>query len=212
MGFAYQSLSSWQGVPVFESLRMRNNFYDGFSMCLRPQGGALSLGADYSKVLTDLERLPQARGLTEAPYSLLCPMQDPRFKWTEISEEQWYGVEINDIKVGNRSIGYSWYWLNWNGVIVDSGTTLLIVTPDILTAIQKQFLALCSTVKLPGVCNVPKNQDLFQKACIPLTQQQLQMFPTFSINFPGIGDLPIEPVDYLVRFCAHDRFTAVADP
>ena len=73
-------------------------------------------------------------------------------------------MEINDIKVGNQSIGYSWYWLNWNGVIVDSGTTLLIMPSDIFGAIQKQFVALCSKIKLPGVCSVPKSSDIFQGA------------------------------------------------
>jgi len=173
MGFAFQSLSSWTGPSVFDTLYETYNFYDGFSMCLRPQGGALSLGVDYSK--------------------------DPNFKWTEISQEQWYNVEINDIKVGNQSIGLSWYDLNWNSVIVDSGTTLLILPSDIFAAVQKQFVALCSRgVNLPGVCNSPpKSQNLFQGACIPLTAQQVQLFPTFSINFPGIGDLPIQPIDYL---------------
>lgn len=175
MGFAFQSLSSWTGPSVFDTLYETYNFYDGFSMCLRPQGGALTLGVDHSK--------------------------DPNFKWTEISQEQWYNVEINDIKVGNQSIGLSWYDLNWNSVIVDSGTTLLILPSDIFAAVQKQFVALCSRgVNLPGVCNSPpKSQDLFQGACIPLTAQQVQLFPTFSINFPGIGDLPIQPIDYLVR-------------
>ena len=50
MGFAFQSISSWQGPSVFDTLLEAYNFYDGFSMCLRPEGGVLSLGTDYSKV------------------------------------------------------------------------------------------------------------------------------------------------------------------
>jgi len=171
MGFAFQGLSSWQGPSVFDTLYETYNFYDGFSMCLRPEGGVLSLGVDHSK--------------------------DPNFKWTPVVQEEWYVVEINDIKVGNQSIGYSWFWLNQNSIIVDSGTTLLIVPSDIFGAIQKLFVALCSKVNLPGVCNAPKSSNIFEGACIPMTPQQLQLFPTFSINFPGIGDLPIQPIDYL---------------
>lgn len=52
MGFAYDSLSSWQGSSAFDTLVNTYNFYNGFSMCLRPQGGALTLGVDYSKVRT----------------------------------------------------------------------------------------------------------------------------------------------------------------
>jgi len=61
-GFAYQALSGWGSSSVFEHLVGDLGWYDGFSMCLLQNGGTLSLGVDHSK--------------------------DPRFKWTEISNEQ----------------------------------------------------------------------------------------------------------------------------
>jgi hypothetical protein len=91
-------------------------------MCLRPRGGALELGVDYSK--------------------------DKRFVWTPISQQQWYSVDISDIKIGNKSIGFSSWYLDSFGTIVDSGTTLLIFPTEVFTAVKKMFLAICSTVRV----------------------------------------------------------------
>jgi hypothetical protein len=171
IGFAFQSLSSWGGSSAFSTLVGIYNFYDGFAMCLRPEGGVLELGVDYSK--------------------------NSNFKWTPITDEEWYGVDIEDILVGETSIGFSWWDLNWNGVIVDSGTTLLIVPSDIFGAIQTVFTNLCSKVKLAGICGLPANETLFAGQCYNMTVQQVKQFPTFSINFYQLGPLPIQPIDYL---------------
>jgi len=172
IGFAFQAISSWQGPSAFDTLVETYNFYDGFAMCLRPQGGVLELGVDYSK--------------------------DPNFKWTPITDEEWYGVEIEDILIGGTSIGFSSWDLNWNGVIIDSGTTLLIMPSDIYGGIQKVFQSMCSKVPLTGVCgNMPANETLFGGACLTITDKQVQQFPNFTINFSGLGLLSIQNIDYL---------------
>ena len=51
---------------------------------------------------------------------------DSRFTWTEVTDDQWYTVYLDDWRMGNVSLGLPKYDLNWNGVIVDSGTTLLV--------------------------------------------------------------------------------------
>jgi hypothetical protein len=171
MGFAYQSISSWDGPSVFESLQQIYNFYDAFSMCLRPQGGVLQLGTNYT--------------------------QHPLFKWTPIVDEEWYGIEIEDIAVGGTSVGLSWADLNRNGVIVDSGTALLVVPTTVYKSIEKIFLGMCTKVNLAGVCNVPKNQSIFHGACVPMSAEEVNKFPTLDINYYQLGSLSIRNVDYL---------------
>jgi len=92
-----------------------------------PKGGVLSLGVDYSK--------------------------DSRFKWTDISDEIWYSVVVNDIKFGGKSIGLDYYYLNYGygGPIVDSGTTLFIVTTTIMAAIRTTIEGFCKTVFTPSL-------------------------------------------------------------
>ena len=144
---------------------------DAFSMCLLTKGGTLSLGVDYSK--------------------------DSRFRWTDITQEQWYTVTLNDIKFGSQSIGVSSWDLNENGVIVDSGTTLFIVTTDVMTAINATLYSLCKTTNLIGICNAPKGQTLFDGQCFNMTSAQTAQFPTLTLTLDGLGDLTVQPTDYL---------------
>lgn len=173
-GFAFQPLSGWQGDPVFDTLVGDFNLYDSFDMCLFQNNGVLNLGQDFSK--------------------------DSRFQWTPIQQDVWYTVYIEDWLFGGVSLGISAYDLNWNGVIVDSGTTLIIVDQQINAAIQKLFYSYCPTVKLPGICGLPLNASLFGNQCFQMTNQQVNQFPNMTIsmynenaNFP----LTISPSDYL---------------
>ncbi len=117
---AFQDLSGWGGSSVFDHLVGDFNWYDGFSLCLLGNGGILSLGVNYTS--------------------------DSRFQWTPIAQDQWYEVTVNDIKFGDVSLGISSWDINWNGVIVDSGTTLFIVSSQIFTAMRKVLEASCAKV------------------------------------------------------------------
>jgi len=74
-------------------------------------------------------------------------------------------VKMTDIKMNNQSLGISHSTLNSNGVIVDSGTTLFVVNPAVMTVIQNYLQSLCSKVKLVGVCSVAFNQSIFNNNC-----------------------------------------------
>jgi hypothetical protein len=129
-------------------------------MCLFQNGGVLNLGQDFSK--------------------------DSRFQWTPIQEDVWYTgtsavalialvvtVSVHwGLAVCRQIIGHfgDWSQLEWGildfdssaspshiKVIVDSGTTLLIVDQQIMSAIQTLFYSYCSSIKLPGVCGLPVN-------------------------------------------------------
>ena len=68
-----------------------------------------------------------------------------------------------------KSLGVSKFDLNENGVIVDSGTTLLIVSEKVNKALIALFNSMCSSTNLVGVCNVTTGKSLFDGYCYSMT-------------------------------------------
>jgi len=170
-GLAFSDLCGWGETPTIQMLIDDLNVYNSFDMCLLQDGGIMSIGDNYS--------------------------DDSRFQWTSIIEEQWYSVTLNDWLMGGQTIGVSSYDLNYYGVIVDSGTTLLIVDTQIYTAIQKSLTGNCTKNPLVGVCNVPTGQGLFDGKCWNLTNAEVEAFPPLTLNLQGTKGLTISPYDYL---------------
>ncbi len=71
------------------------------------------------------------------------------------------------------SLGVSKFWLNQNGVIADTGTTLLIVSKKVMAGIQSNFATICKTTDLVGVCNATTGKTLFDGYCYPMTDAQV---------------------------------------
>jgi len=170
-GLAFEDLCGWGETPTIAQLIDDLKCYDSFDMCLGSDGGIMTIGTDYST--------------------------DSRFQWTSIIQEQWYSVTMNDWMMGGQTIGVSSYDLNYYGVIVDSGTTLIIVDTQILTAIQKVLTANCTTHPLVGVCNVTTGNGLFDGKCFNLTNEQVSDFPPLTLVLQGTKGLTISPFDYL---------------
>lgn len=100
--------------------------------------------------------------------------------------------------VNGKSIGLSRSVLNANQVIIDSGTTLMIFSTEIMKAIQAQFEAVCSTgVNLVGVCGVQKGQSIFDNQCFQMTPPQVGDWPVFTVSLPGAPNLILSPAQYL---------------
>lgn len=68
-------------------------------------------------------------------------------------------------------------------VIVDSGTTLIIVPYWIMDPIKKIFTGLCSSNPLVGICNVQTGKSLFDGECYSMTAKQVASFPSMSFSF-----------------------------
>lgn len=174
-GMAFQPLSGFGASNWFDQYVYDYSWYPGFSLCLNTQngdhGGALSLGVDYSK--------------------------DSRFVFTSLTEEEWWNIALNDIKIGGKSLGLTNWDYNEEGVIVDSGTTLLIVTNQIMKSIRTAFESECSTNPLVGVCNTRPGKSMFDGYCFALNQKQLAAFPPLTFNIPGWGDVTWESTYYL---------------
>jgi len=175
-GFAFQPLSGWQGYPAVETIVSDFSLYDSFDLCLYVNNGLLNIGKDYSN--------------------------DTRFQWAPIQEDQWYTIYVNDFRFGGVSLNISTYDLNENGVIVDSGTTLIIVSTQIMGAIKSYLNSLCSRSRnLTGICGVPTGKTIFDGQCFHMNSTQVNQYPNMTVimytseevSFP----LTIYPQTYL---------------
>jgi len=181
-GLAHKPLSGWYGDPAIGQWIDIMDIYDSFSMCLYQNDGVMEIGTDYySNNYKDYE-------------------------WTEVQTVPagqqevyaWYVVWLDNWRIGGVSLGIDQGTLNQNNVIVDSGTTLLVVPKFVWPNIQKAFLSLCNKYSMPGICgNPPNGSNLFNGDCIQLTPEQVSGFPNMTFSLYEIHPLPIYPQDYL---------------
>jgi len=169
-GFAFQGLSSWGDTAVIEHMVFDNKLYDSFSLCLTPHNPVMDIGVNYQG--------------------------NASFEWTKVDDSDWYTIEMEDIAVNGVSLGISSYDLNANGVIADSGTTLFIVSQQVMSAIQMRFISMCSHTLLVGVCS-PDGKTLFDGFCFPMTHAQVAQFPNITTTLQGTHPLIIPPQAYL---------------
>jgi len=159
-GFAYQELSSWGDDPVISHFSRDLKLYDSFSMCLTPSNAVLDIGTNYQG--------------------------DSRFEWTKVGQQIWYTVDMLDFLVNNVTLGLTAGTLNSNGVIVDSGTTLVIVSKRVLSGIKTHLTSFCETKNLVGICNATAGKSLFDGYCFPMTASDVSAFPPISTTLKGL--------------------------
>lgn len=81
---------------------------------------------------------------------------------------QFYQMGAQGITVGGASVV-----LDEPNVIIDSGTNILLLPSESYTSLKQVFLALCSSVNLHGVCDVPSGSTIFDNVCYPFTPAQV---------------------------------------
>jgi hypothetical protein len=172
-GFAYEALSSWGDGAVVDHMMYDNKLYASFSLCLTPSNPVMDIGTNY-------------QGNSE-------------YQWTKLTSQDWFSIEMEDFAVDGKSLGISKLSLNSNGVIVDSGTTLFLVSKKVMEAIQARMVAMCSSsVNLPGVCNSTATETLFNGYCFPMTDSDIALFPNVSTTLKDMSaPLVIPPQAYL---------------
>uniref|UniRef100_A0A6B2L7J0 Peptidase A1 domain-containing protein n=1 Tax=Arcella intermedia TaxID=1963864 RepID=A0A6B2L7J0_9EUKA len=170
-GLAYRDVSGWDEAPVLDQLIQDLGYYDSFDLCLFEDGGLFSIGNDYTT--------------------------HNKFVWTPIVEKQWYTVALNDWSVDGRSLGLAPETLNQNGVIIDSGTTLIIVNQFIFDQFRYTLEEMCERVYLKGVCGSLRNSSLFDGKCYHMTQQDLFQFPALTFHFQDTEGISILGQQYL---------------
>jgi hypothetical protein len=169
-GLAFNDLATWGETPTIQLLIDELKVYNSFDMCMLVDGGVMAIGDDYST--------------------------DPRFQWTPVNLEEWYFVTLDDWLMGGKTIDL---FLDAYGVVVDSGTTLLVVNDEIFLRIHNLLTSNCTENPLVGVCNVTTGQGLFDGKCVNLTQDQVAAFPVLTLKLKGTLGLNITGFDYLFQ-------------
>jgi len=174
-GLAWPSTSSWAADSAITVLMKKQGMYKAFGMCLKADGGTLTLG--------------------------LNAHSDTAFQFAPSPSQQlYYTIQLTDMKIGGTSLGISATTLNGQfGALVDSGTTLMIIPDDAFNALKLKMTALCATVTLPGVCNPPAGQSLFDGYCYQMTPADIAKFPDFAVSAKGLTtDLAVPASIYLI--------------
>jgi len=185
MGFAYSALSSWQQPCVFDYAGLQEGAYNSFSMCLTTDSPVLELGTNY-------------RSQAQSSYN-----------WTTLYDNPgWLSVYLEDAGMAGQSLGLSKSHLNSQNVIVDSGTTLLIVSTKMMEIYTQRLEAMCTQgVNLVGVCNQTTSTSILNGHCFNMTQQQVDMYPTVYFSLYNNDDhsspftLTIGPRAILQQIC-----------
>jgi hypothetical protein len=180
-GLGYATLSAAGGPTLFDSIVGNFQIPRAFEISLRNSGGTLWLG-----------------GGTRPAYDFA--LQPAPFDF--------YRVHMESIAVGNSTIDVPPASLN-NPCIVDTGTPTPTVPSAAFGEVVRAFNALCDSLKLHGVCDVPANVSvLLGSACYEYTPAQVASFPTISFRVTGFagGEVVLEypPAIYLIPqyYCA----------
>lgn len=177
LGMAYRALACNPSCvePPFQQMVKAKVVEDTFSICITPSGGKLILG-DFD---THLAKSP----LTYVPLALSDP---PTF----------YTVNMtNIITIGGRDVSIP----NFRAGIVDSGTTLIVVSVTTFRLILLQLTQFHCDV--PGLCHTEKPWFLPTR-CVKLPDEVLNKMPklTFHLGSGGaVFKLELRPEDYMLR-------------
>jgi len=170
-GLAYPSMAT--GKQVFDSIVEQLQIPAFFSMCLGSANAVMSLGEDYSS--------------------------NPLVQWTNVLTQNYYTVNMTDLKVAGNSLGLPARTYTNPLCVVDSGTTYLLFPQAVYDALHAAFQAYCTVANLPGICGVVASNDLFSGACYHMSAAQIASFPTFQFQLANMAPLTLTPHEYLVR-------------
>lgn len=182
LGMAYKSLACNPTCvePPFQQLVKAGVLHDEFTICITPQGGKLVLGAFDNSLATS--------SMTYVPLALSDP---PTFYTVNVSKTLTIGkrkLDLTEIRAG----------------IVDSGTTLVVVSATTFVTLLKHIIKYYCEV--PGLCKTSK--PWFRPAaCVALSEDIINKLPTlvFHLGSENEFDLELRPQDYMLRFKKNNR-------
>eukprot|EP00871_Galdieria_phlegrea_P004291 jgi/Galph1/4863/GphlegSOOS_G3581.1 len=122
----------------------------------------------------------------ELQYSPLMNQDDPEF----------YEVECESVSVSGAPVDLPYF----RTAVVDSGTTLIIVSLDSFLALKRYFQAHYCNVS--GLCGAEGDQSLSwfdPDYCALLEEDEVRQLPTIEFHLRNNVTLSIEPEDYMLR-------------
>jgi len=146
-----------------------------FSMCLGSNGGVFILGG------------------VDTSYN------DAEMQYTDIVDDTYYVVQVNDFSVGETSIGLD--MSEYSGTIVDSGTTLLVLSPDVWNAFVYTYQNdYCPDLPSDLQSSCSGSDSIFTGSGFNFQESDIESFPSISINLESIGYLELDPAYYFISY------------
>jgi len=102
-----------------------------------------------------------------------------------------YEMDLNSITIGGSTVADT----TNTAAILDSGTNILLLPTPAYNSIATILKNNCTQNPLVGMCNTSKT--LFDGACLPLTQDQINQYPTIQIHLNG-ATLEMKGKDYVI--------------
>lgn len=203
-GLAYKSLACNPTCvsPLFDTLVNTGKVQrDVFSICTGRRGGTLTLGGNNPA---------QYKG--ELQY---VPMSTSR-------QKMFYDVSIQGVEIGGTSVHIP----KFSSGIVDSGTTVLVVTTSAYDALKKFFQSnycdvplLCPPSSTARIEERPPSVKMLRRdtgraaedddtwfspgLCVHMPEKYISMLPNISIVLENGVRLEIEPDVYMLKFTDH---------
>eukprot|EP01091_Cochliopodium_minus_P017880 TRINITY_DN7121_c0_g2_i1.p1 TRINITY_DN7121_c0_g2~~TRINITY_DN7121_c0_g2_i1.p1 ORF type:complete len:569 (+),score=148.73 TRINITY_DN7121_c0_g2_i1:3-1709(+) len=174
LGLAYHELDPYNGSDLLAKLGI-----DIFSMCFNVNGGIMTLGDAGDQ------------------YS------DGVVQYTPVVSNTYYCVHFEDYLVDGVSMGVSPQILNGRNSIVDSGTTLFILSYDAFEAMKNYFQK--TYCHINGICGTTTIWD--GNHCLP-DLKDLANLPPITIKLTGVT-LNITASQYFLTFQSKDGPCAI---
>jgi len=182
-GYALAASMPTNGGTVLDTLAAANSFPNIFSLCVNQNNPFMSFGQDY--------------------------YGSSGFLWTDVTPP-YYTIVLTDFLLASggsttgNTIGLSQTQLNQNGIIVDSGTTLISLDSQTFTAFYNQLVNLCSSgSNLVGVCGVSLANSIFH-AAYPLSSSDISAYPTLQFQVAcstgSCSTLNVPPQVWLIAY------------
>ncbi|KAK4538193.1 hypothetical protein CDCA_CDCA16G4218 [Cyanidium caldarium] len=181
-GMAYPALACNPScvTPLFDSMVQTGAVpRNMFSLCMTETGGAMVLGGEAG---------PEIRA---GEYAWV-PMMDK-------SRPMYYQVGLESLSVGDNGTSLL---PGIRSAIVDSGTTLLVVSESSFRKLREHFQRhYCRQV--PGLCGSRTWFDPQQ--CATLSDSQVARLPTINFALAGGVQLSLPPDVYMIKAASHGR-------
>jgi len=118
---------------------------------------------------------------------------DSKLVYTPNSNGNYYEMETLGINVDNLPVDDV-----PQNVIIDTGTNDLLLPTETYSSMKNQFLSLCNSVNLVGICNVDSSKTLFDGVCYSMTPQDVQQFPNITLVVRNVN-LTMTGTDYVLQ-------------
>jgi len=164
-------------TPAFDALRKQHKMDDVFSICITSDGGRMVLGEVDAAMFKDVNSIR---------YVPLIP-RNPFFAVSLLNE----AFEMNGESVPTSG---------WKTAIVDTGTTLLVLSTNAYL-VMLQWMAKNMCDDFPGLCS---DDPWFKPGqCVSMTEEERDAMPTLSFDV-GSSEAPVKivlrPQDYFLEY------------